>query len=52
MVSLVISGFGTVGQGVAEVLLRRKEFLTGRYGAMPKASWTPRPWRRTPRDST
>ena len=36
MVSLVISGFGTVGQGVAEVLLRRKEFLTGRYGAVPK----------------
>lgn len=36
MIKVAVSGFGTVGQGVAEVLLRRKDFLTGRYGEMPQ----------------
>lgn len=35
-VSVAISGFGTVGQGVAEVLIRRKDFLATRYGSEPK----------------
>ncbi len=36
MIKIAVSGFGTVGQGVAEVLLRRKDFLTARYGEMPQ----------------
>lgn len=36
MVKLFISGFGTVGQGVAEVLKRRKDFFDDRYGEQPK----------------
>ncbi|MDR1404034.1 MAG: homoserine dehydrogenase [Candidatus Methanoplasma sp.] len=29
---ILISGFGTVGQGFAEVLMRRRDFFVGRYG--------------------
>lgn len=29
---ILISGFGTVGQGVAEVIFKRKDFLNERYG--------------------
>ncbi|MFA6642006.1 MAG: homoserine dehydrogenase [Methanomethylophilus sp.] len=32
---IVIAGFGTVGQGFAEVLLKRRELLVDRYGHVP-----------------
>ena len=35
MVRLFISGFGTVGQGLVEVLERRREFFDNKYGEQP-----------------
>ncbi|MCQ2079081.1 MAG: homoserine dehydrogenase [archaeon] len=35
MVRLFISGFGTVGQGLVEVLKRRHDFFENRFGAQP-----------------
>lgn len=34
--NIAISGFGTVGQGFAEVLAMRRDMFEGRYGAIPK----------------
>lgn len=36
MIKLALAGFGTVGQGVAEVLLNRAKFLKKRYGEVPQ----------------
>ncbi len=35
MVRLFISGFGTVGQGLVEVLERRRDFFDNKYGEQP-----------------
>ncbi len=35
MVRLFISGFGTVGQGLVDVLERRREFFDNKYGEQP-----------------
>lgn len=35
MVRLFLSGFGTVGQGLIEVLNRRRDFFENRYGEQP-----------------
>ena len=35
MVKLFLSGFGTVGQGLVDVLGRRRDFFEERYGEQP-----------------